>query len=276
MAVAEVSSFGELLRRWRETRRVSQLELGLEAGVSARHLSFIETGRARPSREMVVILSGVLDIPLRERNVLLHAAGYAPVYRETSLNDPQMAQVRQALQMILRQMEPFGAIAFDRRWDILMANAAFLRFNSLLFGESYSTIAPLTVTTEPRHNLLHLLFDPAGWRPYMVNWETVAKAVLERVHREIIWDRDPAMRELLDAVLGYPDVPARWSEPDFEAPQDLIIPVEMRVGERTLRLFSTITTLGSPQDITLRELRIESFHPVDETSEQIIRSVVAG
>jgi transcriptional regulator with XRE-family HTH domain len=276
MAVAEVSPFGELLRRWRETRRMSQLELGLEAGVSARHLSFIETGRAGPSREMVVVLSGVLDIPLRERNVLLHAAGYAPVYRETSLDDPQMAQVRQALQMILRQMEPFGAIAFDRQWDILMANAAFLRFNSLLFSESDSTIAPLTVTTEPRHNLLHLLFDPAGWRPHIVNWETVAKAVLERVHREIIWDRDPAMRALLDAVLGYPDVPARWSEPDFEAPQDLIIPVEMRVGERTLRLFSTITTLGSPQDITLRELRIESFHPVDETSEQIIRAVAAG
>jgi transcriptional regulator with XRE-family HTH domain len=273
MAVAELNSFGELLRRWREARRMSQLDLGLEAEVSARHISFIETGRSSPSREMVLTLSNVLDVPLRERNALLYAAGYAPVYRETRLDAPQMAQVRQALALILRQMEPFVAVVFDRRWDLVMVNAAYLRLSRLLSGADHSECAPLEILAEPRPNLLQLLFDPAGWRPLIVNWETVAKATLERVHRETFWDHDPLTRRLLDEILSYPDVPARWRQPDFNAPQEVIIPVELRFGAQTLRLFSTITTLGSPQDITLQELRIESFHAVDEQTEQLIRAV---
>jgi transcriptional regulator with XRE-family HTH domain len=275
MAAAKTSTFGELLRSWRLTRRASQLELGMEAGVSARHISFIETGRANPSQEMVIILATVLDVPLRERNLLLHAAGYAPLYSETSLDDPQMAQVRRALELILENQEPFGAVVFDRHWDVVMVNAAYVRFTSLLFGSSHNAAAPLRVISPPRPNLLHMLFDPAGWRPFITNWDVVARSLISRVHREIILERDPATRQLLRAILAYPDVPKRWSEPNFESPQDVIIPIEMRFGDQTLRFFSTIATLGSPHDITLQELRIESFHPADEATADIARSIAA-
>jgi transcriptional regulator with XRE-family HTH domain len=269
-APREMNAVGELLKHWRATRRMSQLELGLEAGVSARHISFLETGRSRPSPEMLVALSSVLDVPLRERNTLLHAAGYAPLYRETSLDDPQMGQVRQALELILKQHEPFGAVAFDRRWDLVMASPAYARLCQALLG---SGPPPLTVLPPPRPNLLRLLLDPQGLRPHIVNWEAAARAVLARASREMAWEQDPAARELLQSLHTYPDVPTRWRELDLESPQALIIPVEVRLGEQTLRLFTTITTLGSPQDITLQELRIESFHPVDEATDRLARSL---
>ena len=275
MAVVKTNTFGELLRSWRLTRRASQLELGMEAGVSARHISFIETGRANPSQEMVIILATVLDVPLRERNLLLHAAGYAPLYSETSLDDPQMAQVRRALELILENQEPFGAVVFDRHWDVVMVNAAYVRFTSLLLGSSQNAVAPLRVISPPRPNLLHMLFDPAGWRPFITNWDVVARSLISRVHREIVLERDPATHELLSAILAYPGVPKRWSEPNFESPQDVIIPIEMRFGDQTLRFISTIATLGSPHDITLQELRIETFHPADEATADIARSVAA-
>jgi transcriptional regulator with XRE-family HTH domain len=275
-AVLQRNSFGELLRHWRITRRVSQLELGLDAEVSARHISFIETGRAKPSREMVVILSSVLDVPMRERNALLMAAGYAPIYSETDLNAPQMAQVRQALELILKQHEPFGAIVFNRRWDLVMANQAFLKLTVLLSGIEAAPFAPYTVTPKPHLNIQQMIFDPAAWRPYINNWETVARATLERLHREAIQHNDPALRQLLHTLLGYPDVPARWRDPDFDTPQGVIIPVEIRFRDHLLKLFTTVTTLGTPQDITLQELSIESFHAADAQTEQLIRALAAA
>jgi transcriptional regulator with XRE-family HTH domain len=274
-AAQQRNSFGELLRHWRTTRRISQLELGLDADVSSRHISFIETGRANPSREMVVILSSVLDVPMRERNALLIAAGFAPIYRETDLNAPQMAQVRQALQLILKQHEPFGAIVFDRHWDLVMTNEAYMHLISMLSGNLDATIAPYTIAPKPRLNILKLIFDPLAWKPYIANWETVARATLDRLHREAIHYNDPALHDLLQHLLAYPDVPARWRDPDFDNPQDVIIPVEIRFGEHLLRLFSTVTTLGTPQDITLQELSIESFHAADEQTEQLIRALAA-
>src|SRR5262245_19519963 len=275
MAVAKTNTFGELLRSWRIARRASQLELGMEAGVSARHISFIETGRAKPSHEMVITLATVLDVPLRERNLLLHAAGYAPLYSETSLDEPQMAQVRRALELILEQQEPFGAVVFDRHWDIVMVNAAYVRFTSLLFSSSHKPVLPLRVISPPRPNLLHKLFDPAGWRPFIRQRDVVARSSVSLFHREMVVERDPATRELLSAIRAYPGVPKRWSEPNFESPQDVIIPIEMLFGDQTLRFFSTIATLGSPHDITLQELRIESFHPADGATADIARSVAA-
>jgi transcriptional regulator with XRE-family HTH domain len=275
-AVQQRNSFGELLRHWRTTRRVSQLELGLDAEVSSRHISFIETGRARPSREMVVILSGVLDVPMRERNAMLMAAGYAPIYRETDLNAPQMAQVRQALELILKQHEPFGAIVFDRRWDLVMTNAAYLHMAMMLSGNPDAPFAPYTIAPKPRLNILKLIFDPLAWRSYIANWETVARATLERLHREAIHYNDPALHDLLQSLFAYPEVPVRWRDPDFDTPQDVIIPVEIRFGEHTLRLFSTVTTLGTPQDITLQELSIEAFHAADAQTEQLIRALAAS
>ncbi len=264
------NSFGQLLRGWRETRRVSQLDLALSAEVSSRHISFIETGRAQPSREMVLLLSSVLDVPLRERNALLYAAGFAPIYRETDLNDPQMAQARQALTLILDQMGPFGAIAFDRRWDVVMANAAFWRMIAPLAGPDFQAPPPLAVIPPPRLNALQMLFDPAGWRPFIRNWETVARAALERAHREYLQDQHPAQREILELVLSYPGVPDRWRQPDLSVAQDILIPVELALGPHTVRLFTTITSLGSAQDITLQELRIETFHPMDDETRALI------
>jgi transcriptional regulator with XRE-family HTH domain len=275
-AVQQRNSFGDLLRHWRTTRRVSQLELGLDAEVSSRHISFIETGRAKPSRQMVVILSNVLDVPLRERNAMLIAAGFAPIYRETDLNAPQMAQVRQALELILKQHEPFGAIVFDRHWDLVMTNEAYMRMATMLSGDLNLSFAPYAIAPKPRFNILKLIFDPLAWKPFIANWEIVARATLDRLHREAIHYNDPALHDLLQALLAYPEVPVRWRDPNFDIPQDVIIPVEIRFGEHLLRLFSTVTTLGTPQDITLQELSIESFHAADEQTAQLIKALAGG
>jgi transcriptional regulator with XRE-family HTH domain len=275
MTVTQTTAFGALLRRWRTARRLSQLDLGLEAGVSPRHISFIETGRASPSREMVLLLSTTLDVPLRESNALLNAAGYAPIYRETDLDDPQMAQARQALRLLLKQQEPFSAMVYNRYGDVLMGNAAWVRFQKLLFGAETASLTPLALINAPRPNALRMLFDPVGWRSYIVNWETVARTLLARLHRQVTWERDDAAGKLLQELLAYPGIPARWREPDLDTPQTLLVPVEVRVAEQTLRFFTTLTTLGSPQDITLQELRIETFHPVDEETESAVRQAAA-
>ena len=174
----EPSGVGPLLRRWRESRHLSQLELALDAEVSARHISFLETGRAEPSREMLLTLSNVLDVPLRERNFLLLAAGYAPLYGETSMDDPRMTQVRAAVEIILKSNEPRSALAHDRHWNVVMANTAFVRFLTLTMGQQPAGLAPLQVSTPPRLNVLHLLFDPNGFRKIIVNWEAIAKSLL--------------------------------------------------------------------------------------------------
>src|SRR5882757_5106585 len=156
----EPHGVGTLLRRWREARHLSQLDLALDAEVSSRHISFLETGRAAPSREMLLTLSNVLDIPLRERNFLLLAAGYAPIYRETSLDDPRMSQVRSAMELILKQQEPRSAFAFDRYWNIVMSNAAYVKFLIYVLGKAPAGLVPFQFTQEPRLNLLRLIFDP--------------------------------------------------------------------------------------------------------------------
>src|SRR5215510_1960322 len=172
----EPTGIGPLLRRWRESRRLTQLELSLDARVSTRHLSFLESGRATPSREMLIKLSDVLDVPLRERNLLLLAAGHAPLYRETPLDDPRMAQVRSALELILKQNEPHSALAFDRHWNIVMANAAYVRFLTFILGKPPAGLTPLELSLPSRWNLLHLIFDPKGIRKVIVNWEPIAKS----------------------------------------------------------------------------------------------------
>jgi len=165
----EPGGVGPLLRRWRESRHLSQLDLALEAEVSARHISFIETGRAEPSREMLLTLANVLDVPLRERNFLLLAAGYAPIYGETSLDDPRMTQVRAAVEIILRSNEPRSAIAYDRHWNIVMANDAFVRFLTITLGKPPRGLTPLQLSKPPRLNVLHLVFDPDQIRRTIVN-----------------------------------------------------------------------------------------------------------
>ena len=263
-AVAEPAGFGPLLRRWRESRHLSQLDLALDAGVSSRHISFLETGRAAPSREMLLTLSNVLDVPLRERNILLLAAGYAPMYRETDLDDPRMSHVRAALEIILKQHEPHSAFAFDRYWNLVMVNAAYVRFLTLVMGKAPAGLSPFTVAKPPRLNLLRLVFDPNGVRKVIVNWESIAKALLNQAFRSAAWTGDKKIHELIASILAYPGVPARWREPDLDAPQALVLPFELDLDGKVARMFSTVTTLSTPQDVTLQELHIESFFPADE------------
>ena len=273
---AQPPVFGRALREWRMARRRSQLELALEAEVSSRHLSFLETGRARPSREMVLVLASVLELPLRERNGLLKAAGFAPAYTETGLSEPEMAEMMAALRLILRQHQPFPAVALDRHWNRVMMNEAYLGALRLILGEqAVAGIVAYEVLPVPRMNLLRVLFDPGGLRPFVANWEQVARNVLARVRREAAFEGDPKMQELLADLVRLSGLPAS-SAPSADAPQGLVIPVEIRLGSHLLRFFTTITTVGAPQDVTLAELRIEALHPADADTEAAVRALLGS
>ncbi len=251
---------GTLLRSWRKARRMSQLALAVEAEVSPRHLCFLETGRARPSREMVLHLADALDVPLRERNTLLLAAGFAPMFAETDLEAPDLAPVRSALEAILRQQEPYPAVVMNRSWDILMANRAASRFFGLMLGEARSDSPP---------NVIRLIFSPDGLRPYVTNWEEAAEALVGRIHREAVGGvLDDATSRLLQEVLAYPDVPARWGSLGPEQATLPIVPLTFETSAGTFRYFSTVTTLGTPRDVTLQEIRIECFFPYDGETAQ--------
>ena len=258
-----ISAVGELLQQWRRTRNMSQLALALEANVSSRHVSFVETGRAQPSRDMVLQLAAALDVPLRERNALLLAAGYAPLYRESTLDTPELGAVSRALNAILAKQDPYPAVAMNRRWDILTTNAAATRFFSHVLGGM----------TEGPANVVRMMFDPALLRPYVVDWATTAEALVRRIHRESLGGgRDDITATLLEEVLRYPDVPRRWTQ--LDAPLVPVIPVTFEKDGRRFAFFSAVTTLGTPQDITLEELRIECFYPLDDATEQNIRAIV--
>ena len=261
--------FGRLLRQWRTQRGMSQLDLSVEAGVSSRHLSFVETGRAKASREMVLLLARVLDVPLRDRNDLLVAAGYAPMYRATALDAPAMAQVRRALDFILRQQEPYPAIVIDRHWNILKANDGTARLVELFLDRA--------ATAELGLNAMRLMFHPRGFRPHIANWEAMAAALIQWLHRDALSGfADAETRRLLEELLVYPGVPRRWRTLDLDVSTAPFLAIEFRKGELELRYFSTLTSLGTPHDITLQELRIESFFPADEATEEAVRRLARG
>ncbi len=253
---APTGHVGPLLRQWRAARHVSQLDLALDADVSSRHLSFVETGRAQPSREMVLRLAEALEVPLRERNALLLAAGYAPLYRETGLGAPEMGDARHAVEFILAQQEPYPAIVVDRHWNLLLANQATHRFFAMFLD------APPAGTP----NAMRLIFHPQGLRPFVENWDEVARHLVERVHREAAGPPDAATRALLEELLGYPGVPSGWRTPQLDRAPAPLLGIVYRKGDVRLSVFSTITTFGTPQDVTLQELRIECFFPADEAT----------
>jgi transcriptional regulator with XRE-family HTH domain len=255
------SPVGALLQHWRKVRHMSQLALANEAEVSPRHVCFLETGRARPSREMVLLLATALDVPLRERNALLLAAGFAPVYKETNLDAPELGPVRVALDAILRQQEPFPAVVMNRHWDILTTNDAARRFFTMLLGAERAA-GPA--------NLIRMMFDPAGVRPYVANWESTAEALIQRIYRESIGGiKDDTTAALLEEVLAYPDVPRRWRKPNVEIPLIPVLPVSFAKDGKTFNYFSAVTTLGTPLDVTLQEVRVESLFPVDKNTEAL-------
>lgn len=256
---------GVLLREWRAARRVSQLHLALEAGTSCRHLSCVETGKAHPSRAMVARLAEALEMPLRERNALLLAAGYAPEYAETDLAAPELAQVRRAVDFIIEHQEPFPAFVLNRRWDILAANRAAVRVTDFLIGGSTHA------------NMLRQFFDPADMRSAVVNWDEIAGDLMRHLHDEVAAaPSDTRARALMAEVLQYPGVPARWRERPLDAAPPPVLTVVFRKGDMELRFFSTIARFGTPRDVTVDELRIECVFPGDEATAELCRALARG
>ncbi|HEX3789862.1 MAG TPA: helix-turn-helix transcriptional regulator [Pseudonocardiaceae bacterium] len=257
-----MSEVGPLLKHWRNARRLSQLGLAAEAAVSIRHVCFIETGRASPSRTMVLKLAEVLDVPLRERNTLLLAAGFAPTYAESALDAPELAAVREALHAILTQQEPYPAIVLDRDWNVRHKNGAAERFFAFLdAGHEEAAPGP--------PNVLRRMFHPDGVRRYVTNWPEVAEALIRRARREAIGGvADERAQRILDEVLAYEGVPAALADFDPTAPLLPIVPIHYARAGRRFNYFSTVTTLGTAQDITLQELRIECFFPADEATRE--------
>lgn len=259
-------AFGRLLKEWRRVRRMSQLDVALDAAISPRHMSFVESGRSVPSREMVVTLSETLDVPMRERNALLHAAGYAPLYPERALGSSELTQVRQALARVLEHHEPYPAVVLDRQWNVVQTNRAALRL--------FSLFVDLDALPTPR-NLLRSMFDPAALRPWIGNWETVSATLMQRVFREAVGGvPDPRVLRLLEELQAYPGTPApRWDATTTPLP---FHPVQFRKGTIQLSFFSMVTTVGAPFDITAQELRIEAFFPSDDGTERFARERLAG
>ena len=254
---------GDHLREWRQRRRLSQLDLALDAEISTRHLSFLETGRAQPSREMVLHLSDQLEIPLRERNVILVAAGFAPVFPERSLADPELAAARRAVDVILKAHEPYPALVVDLRWNLVAANSAAL---PLLDG-----VDPELLT--PPINVVRASLHPKGLAPRIANLGEWHAHIVERLRRQAELTADPGLIALIEEIRGYPKPPA----PD-RRPEDyggVAIPLQLMAGDTLLSFFGTTTVFGTPVDITLSELTLETFFPADAATAEALRAAVA-
>lgn len=245
---------GELLRHWRQRRRLSQLDLAIAADVSARHVSLVETGKSRPSAEMVLRLADQLDVPLRERNRLLLAAGFAPRYPERPLDGDALSAARDAVARVLSAHEPYPALVFDRRWNILMTNRAVDRF--------FAGVAPDLL--RPPVNLVRLGLDPRGLASLVVNLADVRAMFRARIRRQLAAIPDPELTALYEELLA-PGLDGEAGE-SIEPESDVVIPMVIRLDGRELRLFSTITTFGTPMDITLAEVAVESYYPADAES----------
>lgn len=263
------AELGDLLRYWRDVRGVSQLDLSFSAGVSQRQISFIESGRSVPGRETLLALAQTLDVPLRERNALLLAAGYAPVYSEAPWNAHEMHRVVHALERVIRQHEPFPAIVMDRHWNVLMTNDAAPRF--------FGCFIDMAARESPR-NMLHLIFDPQGMRPFVADWDAVSRSLLQRVYRESVGHViDAGTSRLLDELRAYPGVPDDWKthrEPTTSATMPFV-PLNFVSDGVVLRYFSMVTTVGAPQHVVAQELRLECMFPADDETEARHRQMLA-
>jgi transcriptional regulator with XRE-family HTH domain len=264
----QANQVGHMLRDWRNARGMSQLDLAMHAGFSARHVSFIETGRTQPSRQALLTLAESLDVPLRDRNRLLQAAGYAHVYRQTPLAAEEMAHIRGVLEFILERHQPYGAVVHDRYSNCIMGNGSAARLVAAIVDPSLLT---------ENVNYLRVAFHPLGARRWIVNWDEVSRHLLGRAERELGQLReDPAAAALLEELRGYVS-PAVDRRPTIGlGPADVLLPIHIKKDDLELRLFSTIMTLGTPQDVTLQELRIETFFPADVASEQVWRELVSN
>jgi transcriptional regulator with XRE-family HTH domain len=256
------TEFPTMLRQWRQRRSWSQLELAMRAEISQRHLSFLELGRAAPSREMVLRLAETLDVPLRQHNALLIAAGFAPVWRETDLAAPELAGLREALDFMLAQQEPYPALVVDRHWNLLKANAGAVRLVEFLVGP----LAPGTAV-----NIADALVGPDVLRPYLLNWAEVVRYFLRSVEADAAADGRPESAALLARLRAHDGVREALKPVASDGASAPVLTMHFRKGDVSLKLFTTIATLGTPQDITVQELRIESFFPTDKATADILR-----
>jgi transcriptional regulator with XRE-family HTH domain len=255
-----IQPVGDLLREWRQRRRMSQLDLALEAEISTKHLSFLETGRSLPSRDMVLNLAERLEVPLRDRNVLLLAAGYAPIFRERPLEDPALQAARKAIDLVLAGHEPYPAIAVDRHWTLVASNRAVA---PLLAGVDPSLLRPPV-------NVLRLGLHPAGLAPRTANLPEWRAHLLERLRRQITISADPVLLQLLGELRAYPAPTTAAAESDGEHPA-VVVPFRLLTEHGELAFFSTTTVFGTPVDITLSELALESFFPADAATAETLR-----
>jgi transcriptional regulator with XRE-family HTH domain len=262
---ADASSFGGILREWRRARGTSQLQLALLCGLSQKHLSFLESGRSRPSRGMVLNLGSALGVPLRQQNAMLLAAGFAPMYKERSLESPEMRPIDQAFAYVLRQQEPFPALVLDRAYNMVRANEGMMRMLSFLTD---ATGLPLGSV-----NTAELVMRPDGLRPFLENWEEVATWLLRHLRAETLMQpgEAAALQELLQRVRAMPGVSEleRLARNEHDLPPTVV--THLRKGETRLALFSVNAALGTPLDLTLQSLQLELFFPADQVTEQWFR-----
>jgi len=265
------ADFATALRYRRDKRGYTQLRLSSESGISQRHISFLESGRSQASREMVLKLGIVLDIPLRERNVMLLAAGYAPAYRERRLSDPELSAVKQALDFMLAQQAPYPALVVDRLWNLVMANApAAMMMRWLLEMPNGAPLPSEGV------NVLKLMLDPNGVRKHLQNWEDVCADLLHWIQREAMSDGlGSEAANLLDELTALPGISETTRVANLDARALPFLPMQIRKDGVALNLFTSIATMGTPHDVTVHELRIESFFPADEATARWFRERAA-
>lgn len=264
---ADAAAFPHLLRLWRQKRRLSQLALALDSGVSQRHLSFLESGRAQPSRAMILQLSETLEVPLRDRNDWLIAAGFAPLFRARPLDDPEMQQVMTAVRMMLANHEPFPAVAIDRAWNIRLTNPPFERLAAMLGDDLWARVGGKTP------NLMRLVFHPRGIRPAVVNWAQIAPLLWHRARREAEALGGDEMQRVLDELQPHQDAETLWAADGL--PLVPVLPLVVEFAGIQVAFFTVIATFGTAQDITADELRIESFFPSDAATEALFRQLAA-
>lgn len=266
MSSRDDNVFPALLRYWRGARGLSQLDLAGASAVSAKHISFLETGRANPSQEMVLRLATTLDLSLRDHNALLVAAGFAAKFRESGREGFDPA-VERALTRMMKHQEPYPLLVFDRHYDLVLANDATKRLLDLMIGDGW----------ERERNAMKLLFDPTLLRPHVVGWETVARAMLHRLQRELLHRRrDAGLSALLSQLCAYPGVPEDWRLPDLTAPSQATLDVMFEFGGQRFGFLTTLTVFQAPQNVALEELHIESYFPLDEATEQLCARLAAG
>ncbi|MDP2260408.1 MAG: helix-turn-helix transcriptional regulator [Caulobacter sp.] len=258
------SSIGDHIRDWRRRRRLSQMDLALDAGISPKHLSFIETGRSQPSRQMVLHLAEQLETPLRERNAMLIAAGFAPVYPERPLDAPDLAAARRAVDLVLKGHEPFPALAVDGRWNLVAANAAVGPF---LVNEPELLTKPM--------NMLRMTLHPKGMAPRIINLTEWRVHILDRLRRQIDATADAGLKALYEELKAYPAPPSAVGVPQGQDLGGIAVPLRLRTEQGVMSFISTVTVFGTPTDVTVSELALETFFPADDFTAKALISLAA-